>query len=151
MIGMATTTDPLAPFEQERELNRFLTQETRFAILQYVLGHPHSLPSSKELDHLIPQKSATTITEAVDALIDRGILAEYTHEPNRGTRGFPTNFYGLTERGVEILDTFNLLRGRPVMRAVYRKFDLPEAVRRHQDAPRPPLPSSVATALASDE
>lgn len=147
---MAEAADRITPFEQERELNRFLTQETRFTILQYILGHPKHLPSSRELDFAIPQKSTSTINEALEALCDREITAEYIHEPNRESRGLPMKFYGLTERGVETLQTFNLLRGLPVMTALYEKLDLPDPIQRHQTAPRPELPPDVATALTID-
>lgn len=148
---MAGTADRITPFEQERETNRFLTQETRFTVLQYILGHPKHLPSRKELNHVIPQKAQSTINEALDTLVDRGLVAEYVHEPNRETRDFPVKFYGLTEDGVETLDTFNMLRGVPAMMALYEKFDLPESIRRHQKAPRPELPAAVESALVVED
>ena len=149
--SMAGTADQITPFEQERETNRFLTQETRFTVLQFILGHPKHLPSRKELNHVIPQKAQSTINEALATLVDRGIVAEYSHEQNRETRGLPVIFYGLTEDGIETLETFNLLRGLPAMMALYEKFDLPEPIRRHQAAPRPELPPTVESTLMIED
>lgn len=144
-------TDQLTdPYEQQRRLHELLAQETRHLIVQFLLGHPAHLISLKEFSYIIP-KSDGAIRDQLDRLIDAGLLAEYIYEPSRQKRDLPAKFYGFTERGVEILADFKYLRGLPVAQAVYRNTRRPEHVKRHEEAPRPELPSSVRAALSYDE
>lgn len=138
------------PFEEQRRVYDLLSQETRHLILQTVLGHPANLPSLGELDHLIP-KSTGAIDDQLDRLAEADVLARYTHEPNEDSRDLPSQFYGPTERGVEILAQYNYLQGLPVARAVYRNTRKPDRIERHESAPRPELPGAVCSALRYDD
>ncbi|MEZ3116059.1 hypothetical protein RYH80_09050 [Halobaculum sp. MBLA0147] len=138
------------PFEEQRRVYDLLSQETRHLILQTVLGHPTNLPSLGELDHLIP-KSTGAIDDQLDRLAEADVLACYTYEPNADSRDLPSQFYGPTGRGVEILAEYNYLRGLPVARAVYRNTRKPDRIERHESAPRPELPETVRRALRGDD
>lgn len=148
MSGAPTTGDE-GPFDEQRRIYELLSQETRHLILQYVLAHPAHLPSLDELAYLMPKNKAA-IRDQLEVLRDAGILEWYDHPPNEGSRDLPSQFYGLTEHGVEVLHEYSYLKGLPVARAIYDNTRLSEKARRHRDAPRPELPTAVARALAID-
>lgn len=137
-------------YEKQRRVHRFLSQETRNHIIQVLLGHPSHLASITELDYFIP-KSRSTIREQLDNLADRNIVSKYHHEPNEGERGLPTDFWGPTEFGVELLYEYKYLRGVPIMRSLHDHTALTEQVERHLNAARPDLPEAVTDALEFDE
>ncbi len=142
--------DDAAPYETQRTVQRYLSQETRHTILQVILGHPKHLVSVTEFDYYI-SKSRSTISEQLDDLASHDILRQYHHEPNADVRDIPTDFWGLTAFGVNLLEEYNYLRGLPIMRAAHDTTHKTEAVQRHEDAPRPDLPESVAEVLEYDE
>ncbi|WP_310908325.1 hypothetical protein [Natrinema sp. 1APR25-10V2] len=138
------------PFEEQRQIYDLLSQETRHLILQFILGHPEHLPSLDELAYMMPKNKAA-IRDQLEVLTDNDIIDCYRHPPNEDARDLPSQFYGLTERGVEILYEYNYLRGLPVARALYDNTRLSEKAQRHRDAPRPELPGQVMDALTIDE
>lgn len=142
--------DDAAPYETQRTVQRYLSQETRHNILQVTLGHPAHLVSVTEFDYYVP-KSRSTISEQLADLADHEILAQYHHEPNADVRDIPAGFWGLTEFGVDLLAEYNYLRGLPIVRAAHDATHKTEAVRRHENAPRPGLPAAVGEALDYDE
>lgn len=142
--------DGAAPYETQRTVQRYLSQETRHNILQVILGHPAHLVSVSEFDYYI-SKSRSTVSEQLDDLANHEILRQYHHEPNADVRDIPADFWGLTELGVDLLEEYNYLRGLPIMRAAHDATHKTEAVQRHEDAPRPDLPESVAEVLEYDE
>lgn len=154
-VSMAGTPDAVEvdtnPLDRQRELMELLSQETRHQIIQTILGHPEHLPSADELDYIIADKTKKSITDQLDRLREEDILAEYTHEPNRSTRGLPWQFYGPTEYGSTVLGQFNYLRGVPIARAIIQKTRMTEKIERHMGAPRPELPPAVVEALRLGE
>ncbi|WP_265108116.1 hypothetical protein [Halosolutus halophilus] len=139
-----------APYETQRTVQRYLSQETRHNLLQVILGHPRHLVSVTEFDYYVP-KSRSTISEQLADLADHEIVAKYRHEPNADRRDVPADFWSLTAFGVELLEEYNYLRGQPIMRAAHDATHKTETVQRHEDAPRPPLPEAVGEALEYDE
>lgn len=135
---------------EHRRLFELLSQDTRHLIIQQLLGHPDHLMSLAELEYMTG-KSQAALIDQLETLIEADIVDRYTHEPNRGKRDLPAQFYGLTERGVEILHDYKYLRGLPVARALYDNTRKTEKIERHEAAPRPDLPAAVADALAFDE
>lgn len=133
--------------EEQREVMELLSQETRHAVIQFILGHPSHLASIDELDHMVTDKTKKTVSDAVTALVEAGILDEYRHEANRGEHGLPYIFVGPTEYGVDVLASFGYLNGLPLVRAVYEQTRKTEQIDRHEDAPRPPLPDGVEAKL----
>jgi DNA-binding transcriptional ArsR family regulator len=138
------------PFEQQRRVHELLSQETRYHIIQTILGHPAFLPSITEFDYYI-SKSKPTIHEQLDRLQDEGLIRAYELGREQRKRDLPYRFYGLTEHGVEVLYEYKYLRGVPIMRAITDATEKPAKVERHQNAPRPKLPDPVADALQYDE
>jgi len=138
------------PFAEQQRLYELLSQDTRQLIVQELLGHPTHLMSLAELEYMTG-KNRVTITNHLDTLREEDIIARYIFEPNKETRGLPAQFYGFTERGVEILHDYKYLRGVPVARALYENTRKTEKIQRHEAAPRPDLPPAVAKALEFDE
>ncbi|QCJ45997.1 ArsR family transcriptional regulator [Haloprofundus sp. MHR1] len=138
------------PFAEQRRMRELLSQETRYLIIQLILGHPAHLVSLAELDYMI-SKNEAAILDQLERLREVSLLNAYVHKPNASTRNLPSKFWGPTERGVEILYEHNFLRGVPIARAVYEETKKSERVLRHEGAPRPDLPEAVAEALEFDE
>jgi predicted ArsR family transcriptional regulator len=138
------------PFAEQQRLYELLSQDTRQLIVQELLGHPTHLMSLAELEYMTG-KNRVTIKNHLETLRDEDILAQYIFEPNKETRGLPAQFYGFTERGVEILHDYKYLRGVPVARALYENTRKTEKIQRHEAAPRPDLPPAVVAALEFDE
>jgi DNA-binding HxlR family transcriptional regulator len=149
-MSNATDSDGGGPFEEQRAIYELLSQETRHLVLQYILAHPEHLLSLDELDYLIPKNKAA-IRDQVQRLREEGVVERYEYPPNEDSRDLPSQFYGLTEYGVAVLDEYNYLRGLPVARALYDNTRLSTKAERHRDAPRPPLPETVDQALRIDD
>ncbi len=129
--------DPMEePFAEETDLHHFITQETRYLIVQYILAHPENLPSLEELDHAIP-KGRSTIHEHIGRLQERGLVDAYELEPEKRSRDRPSTFHGLTEYGIYVVEELGLLDARGMLQAIYANMDKPEKIRRYEDAPRP--------------
>ncbi|MFP8951787.1 hypothetical protein ACLI4Z_02270 [Natrialbaceae archaeon A-arb3/5] len=149
-IDRVFDVDDGAPYEAQRTVQRYLSQETRHNLLQVILGHPHHLVSVTEFDYYVP-KSRSTISEQLSNLADHEIVAKYHHEPNAERRDVPADFWGLTAFGVGLLEEYNYLRGQPLMRAAHDATHKTETVRRHEGASRPSLPEAVSGPLEYDE
>lgn len=145
----SSSADGAGPFEEQRRVFELLSQETRHLIIQYVLGHPEHLVSLDELEYMIP-KSKAAISDQLDNLIEAGVLDLYRHKPSEDKRDLPSKFYGLTERGIEVLHEYNYLRGVPVVRALYKNTRKSEKIKRHEEAPRPELPEPVKKTFLND-
>lgn len=145
-IEQVFDVDDTAPYETQRTVQRYLSQETRHNILQVILGHPEHLVSVTEFDYYI-SKSRSTISEQLDDLASHEILGQYHHEPNADIRDIPADFWSLTAFGVALLEEYNYFRGLPIMRAAHDATHKTETIQRHEDAPRPGLPEPVSEAL----
>ncbi|WP_042661963.1 hypothetical protein [Haloferax sp. ATB1] len=143
-------TADAGPFAEQQRLFKLLSQDTRHLIIQELLGHPAHLMSLAELEYMTG-KSQAAIKDQLETLIDAGLLARYTYEPSEEKRDLPSQFYGFTARGVEVLYDYKYLRGLPVARALYENTRKTEKVERHESAPRPELPVAVSEALEFDE
>ena len=138
------------PFAEQQRLFELLSQDTRHLVIQELLDHPTHLMSLAELEYMTG-KSQAAIKDQLETLIDADLLARYTYDPSEGTRDLPSQFYGFTERGVEILHEYKYLRGLPVARTLYENTRTTEKIEHHESAPRPELPDVVADALEFDE
>ncbi|NHN49658.1 transcriptional regulator [Halostella sp. JP-L12] len=123
--------------DRERERLRAVTQETRFALLQDLLGHPEGLPTLKELDYVNPSKSGSTIRGHLDALVDADVVERVELPPERRSRDLPHVFYGITDDARDFLDRHGLLRARETLREVYDAVEKTDDIRRYERAPRP--------------
>jgi DNA-binding transcriptional ArsR family regulator len=123
--------------EQERERLHVATQDTRFILLQNILGHPSQSPSIKELTYVNPSKSEGTIYQHLERLVEARIVETYTLPSERRKRDLPYKFYGVSDEGRAFLDRHGLLRAEETLRAVYQRVKKDDQIRRCERAPRP--------------
>jgi DNA-binding transcriptional ArsR family regulator len=114
-----------------------VTQETRFSLLQDILGHPSELPTLKELDYVNPSKSQTTIRQHLQRLVDAGIVEEVLLPEDRRQNDLPYKFYGISESGRQFLAEHNLLRAQETLREIYNRVEKTDDIQRYEAAPRP--------------
>ena len=138
--------DEVLPIEKQRRAHQFLTQETRYHIIQAVLGHPKHLATLDELEYLVP-KNRSTIREHLDRLAEKQVVAKYKYRGDEAGQNDPKVFWGFTSYGISLLDEYSYLRYVPVLRALQENLYLTKKIKRHQDALRPDLPEDVSEAL----
>lgn len=119
-----------------RRLNT-VTQETRFSLIQDILGHPSGLPTLKELDYVNPSKSQTTIRQHLQQLIEAGIVEVVELPENRRQNDLPYKFYGISEDGRQFLKDHKLLRAEQTLREIYDRVEKTAEIERYESAPRP--------------
>jgi len=120
-----------------RERLNVVTQETRFALLQDILGHPSELPTLKEFDYVNPSKSQTTIRQHLQQLVDAGVIEEVLLPEDRRKNDRPYKFYGISESGRQFLEEHKLLRAQDTLREIYDRVEKTEDIKRYETAPRP--------------
>ena len=123
--------------DDERKTLNVVTQETRFVLLQNILGHPQQLPSLKELSYVNPSKSDGTIYEHLRTLIDAGITVAHELPSDERSRDLPYKFYGLTDGGRDFLEEHGLLRAESTLQEAYEAVEKPERIEHYETAPRP--------------
>jgi len=134
---MSTSDHPPSDLESVRERLNVVTQETRFALLQDILGHPSELPTLRELDYVNPSKSQTTIRQHLQQLVDAGIVEEVLLPEDRRQNDLPYKFYGISESGRQFLDEHKLLRAQDTLREIYDNVEKPDEIKRYETALRP--------------
>jgi len=123
---------------ESRELIHFVTQQTRFALINNILQHPDQLPSMYELEALNPSVSDATVYKHIQKLIDAGIVTEVALDDDQRRQGYPWKFYRLTEEGREFLEEHNLLAAEEALQQIYDTIsDKPEKMVKYENAPRP--------------
>lgn len=121
-----------------RQLIHFVTQQTRFALINNILQHSDQLPSMHEIEELNPSVSNATVYKHIQKLIDTGIVKEVVLDDGQRRQGYPWKFYGLTEEGREFLEDHNLLAAEETLQQIYETIsDKPEKMVKHENAPRP--------------
>lgn len=140
--------DDALPFEKQRRAHRFISQETRYHIIQAILGHPDHLVTLDELEYLVP-KNRSTIREHLDRLAEKDIVAKQSYDGDDGGQAVPRDFWGFTRYGITLIDEYDYLRNVPVLRALQDNLYLTEKIERHRNAPRPALPDDVASAFTA--
>ena len=134
---MSTSDDTPSDLESVRERLTVVAQETRFALLQDILGHPSELATLKELDYVNPSKSQTTIRQHLQQLVDAGIVKEVLLPEDRRQNDLPFKFYGISESGRQFLDEHKLLRAQDTLREIYDNVEKPDDIKRYETALRP--------------
>nr|WP_227355698.1 transcriptional regulator [Haladaptatus salinisoli] len=114
-----------------------VTQETRFTLLQNILGHPQQLPSFKELAMVNPSKSESTVHTHLKTLRDHGVAKAVRLPEGERRRDLPHTFYGLTDAGRAFLDRHNVLRAEETFRTIHERIDKPDELLKYENAPRP--------------
>lgn len=122
---------------ERRDRLNVATQETRFRILQKILGHPEQLPTLKELDYFLMGKSESTIRDHLETLSEAGVVTRVELPEERRTRDTPHVFYGLTEEGREALRATGLVETEDVLQEATLRTELRPDVKAYMDAPRP--------------
>ncbi|WP_160135355.1 PadR family transcriptional regulator [Halococcus salsus] len=123
---------------ESHELLHFVTQQTRFTLLNNILQHPEQLPSMYELEELNPSLSDATVYKHTQKLIDAGIVEEAALPDGEHRQGYPWKFYGLSDEGREFLDEHNLLKAEETLQRIYETIsDKPEKMVKYENAPRP--------------
>ena len=123
---------------ETRELVHFVTQQTRFALINNILQHPEQLPSMYELEELNPSVSDATVYKHIQKLIDAGIVDEVPLDDDQRRQGYPWKFYRLTEAGREFLKEHNLLAAEETLQQIHNTIsDKPEKMVKYENAPRP--------------
>ncbi|WP_136602755.1 helix-turn-helix domain-containing protein [Salinigranum halophilum] len=134
---MSTPDQTPSKFDSVRERLNVVTQETRFSLVQDILGHPSGLPTLKELDYVNPSKSQTTIRQHLQRLVDAGIVEEVLLPEDRRRNDLPYKFYGLSESGRQFLEEHKLLRAEETLREIYDRVEKTAQIERYENAPRP--------------
>ena len=134
---MSTSNHTPSDLESVRERLNVVTQETRFALLQDILGHPSEQPTLKELNYVNPSKSQTTIRQHLQQLVDAGIVEEVFLPEDRRQNDLPYKFYGISESGRQFLEEHKLLRAQDTLREIYDRVEKTDDIKRYETAPRP--------------
>ncbi len=123
---------------ESRELVHFVTQQTRFALVNNILQHPEQLPSMYELEELNPSVSDATVYKHIQKLIEAGIVKEVALNADQRRQGYPWKFYGLTKEGREFLKDHNLIAAEETLQQIYETIsNKPEKMVKYENAPRP--------------
>lgn len=134
---MSTPDEPTGDLGTVRERLNVATQETRFSLVQDILGHPSGLPTLKELDYVNPSRSRTTIRQHLQRLVEAGIVEKVELPEKRRQNDLPYTFYGISEEGRRFLGDHRLLRAEETLREVYDRVEKPPEIERYESAPRP--------------
>jgi DNA-binding transcriptional ArsR family regulator len=134
---MSSSDHTPSDLKSVRERLNVVTQETRFALLQDILGHPSELPTLKELDYVNPSKSQTTIRQHLQQLVDAGIVEEVLLPEDRRQNDLPYKFYGISESGRQFLEEHKLYRAQDTLREIYDRVEKTDDIKRYETAPRP--------------
>jgi len=134
---MSTPDEATSDLDTTRERLNVVTQETRFSLVQDILGHPSGLPTLKELDYVNPSRSQTTIRQHLQRLVDAGIVEEFELSEERRRNNLPYKFYGISEEGRRFLADHKLLRAEETLRDIYDRIEKTAVIERYESAPRP--------------
>lgn len=134
---MSATDQPSGELDRVRQQLNVVTQETRFSIIQDILGHPSQLPTLKELAYVNPSKSQTTIRQHLERLIEADIVEAIVLPRDQRRNDLPYTFYGISDDGRRFLEAHKLLRAEDTLRAVYEQVEKPDEIIRYESAPRP--------------
>lgn len=126
-----------ANLNRERERLNIVTQETRFSLIQDILGHPSGLPTLKELNYVNPSKSRTTIRQHLQTLVEADILEVVSLSKDQRRNDLPYRFYGISEEGRRFLNAHKLLRAEDTLQTIYSQVEKTAEIERYEDAPRP--------------
>lgn len=134
---MSTPDEVSSDLNAVRKRLNTVTQETRFSLLQDILGHPSGLPTLKELDYVNPSRSQTTIRQHLQQLVEAEIVEEVVLPKARRQNDLPYKFYGISEEGRKFLADHKLLRAEETLREIYDRVEKTEEIERYESASRP--------------
>jgi DNA-binding HxlR family transcriptional regulator len=120
-----------------RERFNVVTQETRFSLVQDILGHPSGPPMLKELNYVNPNRSQTTIRQHLQQLIETDIVEKVELPEDRRQNDLPYPFYGLSKEGRRFLEEYKLLRAEETLQEIYDRVEKTAEVVRYESAQCP--------------
>ena len=85
--------DDAAPYETQRMVQRYLSQDPRHNLLQVLFGHSSHLASTTELAYYI-LRSRSAISDQLVNPGDHGITPRDNYEPNADPRDGSSDFEG---------------------------------------------------------
>jgi len=136
---------------ESRELVHFVTQQTRFALINNILQHPEQLPSMYELEELNPSVSEATVYKHIQKLIDAGIVKEVALDDDQPAgQGSPGSSTATQRRaGPSSTNTISSPRRKPSNRSTRPSLTSP----RRWSSTRIPSPGRrvTLTELASSQ
>ena len=134
---MSTPDEAKTDLDTVRERLNVVTQETRFSLIQDIIGHPSELPTLKELDYVNPSRSQTTIRQHLQRLVEAGIVEKVELPEDRRQNNLPYTFYGISEEGRRFLEEHRLLRAEETLQKIYDRVEKTAEIERYESAPRP--------------
>lgn len=122
---------------EERKKLQVVLQETRFVILQYIIGHPKDAITLEELNYLITDLSESTLYNHLDKLIELDLVEKVELKKESRQRDLPHVFYQLSEDGEEFLEQHDLLQTEETLKEFYGKIEKSDKASKYEKAPRP--------------
>jgi len=122
---------------KSRELVHFVTQQTRFALVNNILQHPEQLPSMYELEELNPSVSGRP-SKHIQKLIDAGIVREVPLDDDQRRQGYPGSSTASQRRArPSSTNTISLAAEKPSNRSTRPSPTSPRRWSKYENAPRP--------------
>jgi len=119
---------------ESREPVHFVTQQTRFALINNILQHPEQLPSMYELEELNPSVSEATVYKHIQKLIDAGIVKEVALDDDQRRQGYPWKFYG-SQRRAGPSSTNTISAAEETLQQIYETIsDKPEKMVKYENS-----------------
>ncbi|MDY7081631.1 MAG: transcriptional regulator [Halobacteria archaeon] len=119
------------------ELLDTVTDPSRARIIHTILGHPKELASVREIDYMNPEMKKSNIDYHLRELVDNGIAEKVSLPKGKRKRDLPSTFYGITERGEELLKKHNLWNEKEMWELLYQSVEKNPEIQRIEDMERP--------------
>ncbi|QUJ74005.1 hypothetical protein [Haloarcula marismortui] len=112
-----------------------ITQETRYDLLQIIIGHPKGSPSLSELTYMADVTNESTVYQHLQRLMEIGVVEKITVENQE--KGYPRKFYHVPKEVLESLQDRGLFEDVVALRKIYDSVRKNEEIREAEEAPRP--------------
>lgn len=122
---------------------QFLLQETRVLFVQQILAHDTGVLSVEELSYRNPDLTEENIRYHLRELADRTVLERHEVPTGERTRDLPNTFFGVTERGLGLLERANLTAEVALWRQVYAAMERTDRIREIEAMEARPVSSVV--------
>jgi len=139
LVDVAIRNGTGSELDERRKILNAVTQETRFVILQTIIGHPEQMPTLEELSYHNPSISKSTVRDHLDTLMEHNIVQKVKLPKGERKRDLPHSFYALTEQGRAFLGAHGLLSAEEALQDLHDQTEKTEKIRRYENADRPNL------------
>jgi len=121
---------------ESREPVHFVTQQTRFALINNILQHPEQLPSMYELEELNPSVSDATVYKHIQKLIDAGIVKEVALDDDQRRQGDIPGSSTASQRRAGPSSTNTISPREETLQQIYETIsDKPEKMVKYENSP----------------